>query len=554
MDIDEERPVESVVVDLSQRLARTPHANGGATSSASSSTSATGSGCRFEYTQSSRALQEWLRLDEKTGLVRVNSRIDREALLERSCFPNQAQTLLHGASGGWGAMGIGHGQVQMQEKSWPCDCRSGGGQGLGSGLEPANCSMGLVMYHARCGDEDLRPLTFRVFVSDVDDHQPRFSVNASELTVTEHSPRGTTIELPVALDRDGPKFANVSYDLNVSSPAVPFAVRKRGGRPVLEVVGELDHERHAVYYLNLSARNAWEHSRRVCSWVALKVALIDLNDHSPQFDRQTYTANVPENAAPGTLVAAVRATDRDSGDNGALEYQLDEPTMNAGIFELNPTTGEIRVASQLDYERASRYEFLVIGKDRMQSQPGDGERRQDTATVVVTVLDVNDMPPLFTVDLVGGSSIDPLTELEYGSIVENLGLSASTANAGLDYRPTLVAHVTVTDPDTGRGGQLHCGINDTHNFHISEEHASPNSYLYRLSVRRAFDRELNASVTVNFTCSDYGLPPLESSRLIPFRYESGIVRLCLRVAVFSPQLFFTLRNLELYAFTNCATR
>ena len=123
--------------------------------------------------------------------------------------------------------------------------------------------MGLVMFFARCGDEDLRPLTFRFDVRDVDDNQPRFSVNAWELTVNEHSPRATTIELPVAIDRDGPQFSNVSYDLNVSSPAVPFAVRKRGQRSVLEVVGDLDHERHAVYCLNLSARNAWEHLRSV---------------------------------------------------------------------------------------------------------------------------------------------------------------------------------------------------------------------------------------------------------------------------------------------------
>lgn len=77
-----------------------------------------------------------------------------------------------------------------------------------------------------------------------------------------------------------------------------------------------------------------------------------------------------------------------------------------------------------------------------------------------------------------------------------------------------MAHVTVTDPDTGILG-LQCRINDMINFQISEEPASPN--LYRLSVRRPFDRELNANVTVNFTCSDNGLPPLENPRLIPFK-------------------------------------
>ena len=110
-----------------------------------------------------------------------------------------------------------HGQLlsQSQKRSGPCECRSGGGQGIGSGPEPSNCSMGLVMFFARCGDEDLRPLMFRFDERDVDDNQPRFSVNAWKLTMAEHSPHGTTIELPVALDRDGPQFSNVSYDLNV---------------------------------------------------------------------------------------------------------------------------------------------------------------------------------------------------------------------------------------------------------------------------------------------------------------------------------------------------
>ena len=58
-------------------------------------------------------------------------------------------------------------------------------------------------------------------------------------------------------------------------------------------------------------------------------------------------------------------------------------------------------------------------------------------------------------------------------------------------------------------------INDTLNFQINEEPASPN--LCRLFVRRPFDRELNASVTVNFTCSDNGSPPRENSCLIPFK-------------------------------------
>ena len=42
----------------------------------------------------------------------------------------------------------------------------------------------------------------------------------------------------------------------------------------------------------------------------------------PIFNASSYPAYLPENAAPGTLVATIYATDADIGQNAAITYTL----------------------------------------------------------------------------------------------------------------------------------------------------------------------------------------------------------------------------------------
>jgi len=54
------------------------------------------------------------------------------------------------------------------------------------------------------------------------------------------------------------------------------------------------------------------------------VRVIDANDHSPQFDRASYTFNVMENNNINYTVGRITATDLDSGSNAQLEYSIVE--------------------------------------------------------------------------------------------------------------------------------------------------------------------------------------------------------------------------------------
>jgi protocadherin Fat 4 len=50
----------------------------------------------------------------------------------------------------------------------------------------------------------------------------------------------------------------------------------------------------------------------------VKIVVLDVNDHSPEFARQDYKATVVENMPAGTWVTKLHATDKDEGLNARI--------------------------------------------------------------------------------------------------------------------------------------------------------------------------------------------------------------------------------------------
>lgn len=61
-----------------------------------------------------------------------------------------------------------------------------------------------------------------------------------------------------------------------------------------------------------------------------------------------------------------------------------------GQFSINPATGQIITSSLLDREDRANYQLLVVATDG-----GQPEGLSSSATVSVTVADINDNPPRF---------------------------------------------------------------------------------------------------------------------------------------------------------------
>lgn len=147
----------------------------------------------------------------------------------------------------------------------------------------------------------------------------------------------------------------------------------------------LDYELTHLYEIWIEAADGDTPSLRSVTLITLNVT--DANDNAPVMEQLIYNAEVLEEESPPQLIAVVKASDRDSGDNGNVIYRLQNDF--DGTFEITES-GEIYTRMRLDREEIGDYAFVVEAVD--QGVP----HLTGTASVLLHLLDKNDNPPKFT--------------------------------------------------------------------------------------------------------------------------------------------------------------
>ena len=193
------------------------------------------------------------------------------------------------------------------------------------------------------------------------------------------------------------------------------------------------------------------------------------SNDAPEFTQDTYSFTVPENAGPGSSVGTAGATDDDTftygghgtiADQSALHYSLDRAS--AAVFDIDRTSGAIQVREPLDFESKSSYSATVTVTDPLLAK--------DTATVTITVTDVDEPPEITGSEVVfyGSGKTTPVTTFrasdpERGDITWSLsgtdsGLFTLDADSGVltfndppvhDPADTGGFQITVTATDPG---------------------------------------------------------------------------------------------------------
>jgi hypothetical protein len=127
---------------------------------------------------------------------------------------------------------------------------------------------------------------------------------------------------------------------------------------------------------------------RLSSTATVTVEVLDLNDNSPVFPRDSYTALVSEAATQGSDVITIIAEDRDSGDFGSQGIRYLLSGQGAELFNVDPISGKISVASCLnnclDYESVRAYYLSYSATDN------NGEGKKTVVNLRISVADAND--------------------------------------------------------------------------------------------------------------------------------------------------------------------
>jgi cadherin 23 len=165
--------------------------------------------------------------------------------------------------------------------------------------------------------------------------------------------------------------------------------------------------------------------------VTVTVFVTDKNDHTPVFESSHYRVAIDEDAVGGTEIISVRAHDGDgSAPNNEIVYRLRSGAKDK--FVIDSETGVISVSqgANLDPDQTvpKSYSYLV---EVVAIDGGLGSAKlTGSATVNVTVRDVNNKPPYFDYPV---SSLSILENINPGSFISVVTARDPDRTASLRY-------------------------------------------------------------------------------------------------------------------------
>ena len=328
-------------------------------------------------------------------------------------------------------------------------------------------------------EDPLQAFSIVLDITDTNDNSPAFAAGKIQLDLVESTVLGRRFPLESAHDPDLGTNSVREYKL---SPSDHFALEintplNGNAYPELVLTKALDRETQAEHVLKISGIDGGSPARTGTASIHIRV--LDANDNVPVFSQRIYKAFVMENSAVGTIITRLNATDMDEGVYGEISYSFSHLSEKmGGVIEIDPLTGEVRVAGLIDFEEANTHELDVQGKD------GGGQASH--CKLIIDVMDVNDNKPV-------------------------IEIKSASANVDEDSRPgTMVALVNVYDLDTGSSGLITCSIEDDVPFKFLSEVKN----YYMLVTDELLDREFQSEYNITITATDAGSPPLASVKIL----------------------------------------
>jgi len=218
-----------------------------------------------------------------------------------------------------------------------------------------------------------------ITIDDVNDNAPTFPDAIVAAAVREEAINGEDVIAVTATDSDVGDNSALAYSIVAGNDEGLFFIAQ--GSNMISVESSLNGSSQEQYNLTVTASDAG--SPRLSGSVQVVVSVIRFG--APFFSNASYTANVSESAQPGVVVAQVEAFPAEELRNKTIDYAITNGDTK-GAFSMSPN-GTIIVVGGLDRETRETYTLTVRATDY------GPLRKVNTATVVVTVLDVNDNAP-----------------------------------------------------------------------------------------------------------------------------------------------------------------
>ncbi|WP_336499686.1 Ig-like domain-containing protein [Aliivibrio fischeri] len=269
--------------------------------------------------------------------------------------------------------------------------------------------------------------------------------NTAENALSENAEIGTVVNITgLATDPDGDE---VTYALSQADiDAGLFAIDATTG--VVTLIGNLDHEvadSHSITIIATSTDGS-------TSEASFDITVTDAdgstpgagdtdNDVGPVTDSNAADNTISENAEIGTVVNITGLAIDPDGDD--VTYALSQADIDAGLFEIDATTGVVTLIGNLDHEVADSHSITIIATST------DGSISQESFDITVTDADGstpgggdtdNDVGPV-TDSNAADNTISENAEI--GTVVNITGLAVDLDGDEVSYK--------LSDADIAKG-------------------------------------------------------------------------------------------------------
>ena len=320
----------------------------------------------------------------------------------------------------------------------------------------------------RCSFADVN-----IQLKGANEYVPRFVSKEYYFEISEAAPQGTVVGEVFASDRDQGDDGIVYYLIFGKSRRKGFGINETTGQ--IYVTGTLDREKEEKISLKVLAKNRGAIQGADIDEVFVNITILDAND-PPVFSQDLYDVQISEGLSIGSLVTFVSAKDSDSVPSWSRFSYSIPPEFDKNVFTINPQTGQVSVAAELDRETTPVYNLTVLAVDT------GSPSATGSATLIVNLEDINDNGPTLTT--------------VSAEVMEN-------QRAG-----TLVTSLTASDPDLSPNqGPFSYSLLNT---------GSPNSYFSLspagvLTTSREIDREQISDFHLSVVIRDSGVPQMSST-------------------------------------------
>ena len=183
-------------------------------------------------------------------------------------------------------------------------------------------------------------------VSDINDNAPVI-VKPRNLGVAENSVTGTFVGTIKASDSDFGENQNIFFSIINGTGLGKFNIDNSTGN--LTSAEVFDYENKSHYTLHIKAQDYGRPPKFSTLWIT--VPIISVDEFAPRFQNTSYRFVVSNNAKEGEMVGHVKATDRDGGADGKVQYLL---YSTVRLFAINNSSGVIYLTEDVENYRSRR--------------------------------------------------------------------------------------------------------------------------------------------------------------------------------------------------------